>query len=173
MTSTRRCRTTSIWPIPQASIEPVALPLEGLRAALQWSSDGKSLGFLYVPGATRRASAVHAAKPAAGEVGVMPAGNTARRQRRCHRRCAARAHAREHVRLRIRWSPDASRIAYTAASAGRQQLVGRQAVCAAARPNAKPTVLVDPAEPSADQLHGCRSRAALVAGCSRIAFIGG
>lgn len=44
--------------------------LQGYARALQWTADGKSLGFLYVPGATRHASAVAAAKPAAGEVGV-------------------------------------------------------------------------------------------------------
>src|SRR3546814_1049307 len=38
--------------------------------ALPISTDGKSLGFLYVAGATRHASAVAAAKPAAGEIGV-------------------------------------------------------------------------------------------------------
>ena len=44
--------------------------LHGVAHALQWSSDGKALAFLYVEGGTRRASALAAAKPAAGEVGV-------------------------------------------------------------------------------------------------------
>ncbi|WP_243040634.1 S9 family peptidase [Dyella sedimenti] len=44
--------------------------LAGVAQDLGWSPDGKSLGFLYVPNGTRRASAVYAAKPAAGEIGV-------------------------------------------------------------------------------------------------------
>ena len=44
--------------------------LHGYAHALAWTADGTSVAFLYVPGATRRDSAVAAAKPAAGEVGV-------------------------------------------------------------------------------------------------------
>ncbi|WP_199097805.1 S9 family peptidase [Dyella sp. ASV21] len=44
--------------------------LPGVSDDLRWSPDGKSLGFLYVPNGTRRASALYAAKPAAGEIGV-------------------------------------------------------------------------------------------------------
>jgi len=44
--------------------------LPGVSDDLTWSPDGKSLGFLYVPNGTRRASAVYAAKPASGEIGV-------------------------------------------------------------------------------------------------------
>jgi dipeptidyl aminopeptidase/acylaminoacyl peptidase len=44
--------------------------LTGYVDGLSWSADGKQLGFLYVPNATRRASATAAAKPQLGEVGV-------------------------------------------------------------------------------------------------------
>ena len=44
--------------------------LHGVAQALQWSGDGKALAFLYVEGGTRRASALAAAKPQVGEVGV-------------------------------------------------------------------------------------------------------
>jgi dipeptidyl aminopeptidase/acylaminoacyl peptidase len=44
--------------------------LPGVAQGLNWSPDGQSLGFLYVPNGTRRASAVYAAKPASGEIGV-------------------------------------------------------------------------------------------------------
>ncbi len=44
--------------------------LHGYAHALQWSADGRALAFLYVEGATRRASAVAAAKPPSGEIGV-------------------------------------------------------------------------------------------------------
>ena len=54
--------------------------------ALSWSSDGKRLAFLYVEGATRRASAVAAAKPASGEIGVDGLEVQARGNRRYRRR---------------------------------------------------------------------------------------
>lgn len=44
--------------------------LTGYVDGLAWRPDGKQLGFLYVPNATRRASATAAAKPQLGEVGV-------------------------------------------------------------------------------------------------------
>jgi dipeptidyl aminopeptidase/acylaminoacyl peptidase len=44
--------------------------LTGYIDGLEWRPDGKALGFLYVPNATRRASATAAAKVQTGEVGV-------------------------------------------------------------------------------------------------------
>jgi len=44
--------------------------LAGYVDGLAWRPDGKALGFLYVPNATRRASATAAAKPQIGEIGV-------------------------------------------------------------------------------------------------------
>ena len=44
--------------------------LTGYIDGLEWRPDGKALAFLYVPNATRRASATAAAKPQLGEVGV-------------------------------------------------------------------------------------------------------
>ncbi|MGA7437636.1 MAG: S9 family peptidase [Luteibacter sp.] len=44
--------------------------LTGYVSGLEWSADGKQLAFLYVPNATRRASATAAAKPQLGEIGV-------------------------------------------------------------------------------------------------------
>src|SRR5476649_1005854 len=89
--------------------------LKGFARALQWTTDGKSLGFLYVPDATRHASALYAAKPAAGEVGVEGmevqrvasvdgTGGTLREL------TPASVYAYE-----FNWSPDGSRIVYTAA----------------------------------------------------------
>jgi dipeptidyl aminopeptidase/acylaminoacyl peptidase len=55
----------------QAKAAPKRLAaLTGVAQDLSWSADGKSVGFLYVLNGTRRASAVFAAKPAAGEIGV-------------------------------------------------------------------------------------------------------
>lgn len=44
--------------------------LTGYVDGVEWRPDGKALGFLYVPNATRRASATAAAKPQLGEIGV-------------------------------------------------------------------------------------------------------
>jgi dipeptidyl aminopeptidase/acylaminoacyl peptidase len=44
--------------------------LSGLASDLAWLADGKSIVFLYVPGATREASALAATKPPSGEIGV-------------------------------------------------------------------------------------------------------
>ena len=44
--------------------------LHGIAQALRWSGDGKALAFLYVENGTRRASALAAAKPQTGEIGV-------------------------------------------------------------------------------------------------------
>ena len=44
--------------------------LTGYVDGLTWRPDGKALGFLYVPNATRRASATAAARPQLGEIGV-------------------------------------------------------------------------------------------------------
>jgi dipeptidyl aminopeptidase/acylaminoacyl peptidase len=44
--------------------------LTGYIDGLEWRPDGKALGFLYVPNATRRSSATAAAKVQTGEVGV-------------------------------------------------------------------------------------------------------
>lgn len=44
--------------------------LNGYVDGLEWRPDGKALAFLYVPNATRRASATAAAGPQVGEIGV-------------------------------------------------------------------------------------------------------
>ena len=44
--------------------------LKGPAQDLSWAPDGKALGFLYVENGTRRSSALEAAKPAEGEIGV-------------------------------------------------------------------------------------------------------
>ncbi|MET0936884.1 MAG: prolyl oligopeptidase family serine peptidase, partial [Luteibacter sp.] len=89
--------------------------LTGYVDGLEWRPDGKALGFLYVPNATRRASATAAAKPQTGEVGVEGieiqqvasvdvAGGAVRTL------STTGLHAYE-----FSFSPDSSRIAYVAA----------------------------------------------------------
>ena len=91
--------------------------LHGYAHDLAWSGDGGRLAFLYVEGATRAASAVAAAKPAAGEIGVdglevqrvaaVPAAGGAPQML---------TPAASYV-YEFSWSPDSRQLAYVAAPA--------------------------------------------------------
>ncbi|MGN6227271.1 MAG: alpha/beta fold hydrolase [Dyella sp.] len=91
--------------------------LHGYAHDLAWSADGRRLAFLYVEGATRVASAVAAAKPAAGEIGVdglevqrvaaVPAAGGA---------VQLLTPAASYV-YEFSWSPDSRQLAYVAAPA--------------------------------------------------------
>ena len=149
--------------------------LQGYVRALQWTDDGKSLGFLYVPGATRRASAVAAAKPAAGEVGV--AGVEVQRvasldlaSHAVHELSPANLYAYE-----FDWSPDGSQIAYTAAlPPGDNNWWVARLYSQPARADARASVLVDPASAGNGSLHGLQMALPRWSpDGSRIAFIGG
>jgi dipeptidyl aminopeptidase/acylaminoacyl peptidase len=149
--------------------------LEGYVRSLQWTDDGKSIGFLYVPGATRHASATAAAKPAAGEVGVTGleiqhvasidvAGGTP------HVLTPQDIYAYEFA-----WSPDGSRIAYTAAQPpGDNNWWIARLYAQPATANAKATVLVDPNDAGSGSLRGLQiALPRWSPDASRIAFIGG
>lgn len=119
--------------------------LHGYAHDLAWSADGRTLGFLYVEGATRRASAVAAAKPQVGEVGVegleiqriatLPAsGGTP----------ALVSPADKYV-YEFSWSPDARQLAYVAAPApGDNNWWIARLYAQDARAGAAPRMLVDP-----------------------------
>jgi dipeptidyl aminopeptidase/acylaminoacyl peptidase len=176
LTSTRAMQND----IYLADTRGTALPsrlarLPGYVRALQWTGDGKSLGFLYVRGATRRASAVAAAKPAAGEVGV--AGMEVQRvasldvaSGALHELTPADMYAYE-----FDWSPDGSRIAYTAAQPpGDNNWWIAKLYVQSAHDQAAATVLVDPAGEPAGSLHGLQiALPRWSPDASRIAFIGG
>jgi dipeptidyl aminopeptidase/acylaminoacyl peptidase len=148
--------------------------LRGYAHALSWSADGRTLAFLYVEGATRRASAVAAAKPAAGEVGVdgleiqrvalVPASGGAP---------TAVTPADRYV-YEFSWSPDARRFAYVAAPApGDNNWWIARLFAQEARAGATPRVLVDP-RTERGSLH--RMQIALPRWSpdgTRVAFIGG
>ncbi|QWT21972.1 S9 family peptidase [Bacillus sp. NP157] len=89
--------------------------LTGYVSGLEWSANGKQLDFLYVPNATRRASATAAAKPQLGEVGVegmevQQVASVDVAGGAVHTLTPAGLHVYEFTR-----SPDGSRIAFVAA----------------------------------------------------------
>jgi dipeptidyl aminopeptidase/acylaminoacyl peptidase len=154
---------------------PVVLAtLNGNAQALSWSGDGARLGFLYVEGATRRASAVSAAKPASGEVGVdglevQRVATVAAAGGMPQMLTPAASYVYE-----FSWSPDAQRIAYVSAPApGDNNWWVAKLYVQSAQANAAPTVLVDPGSVSGD-LHGLQiALPRWSPDGTRIAFIGG
>jgi len=148
--------------------------LKGYARALQWTADGKSLGFLYVPDATRHASALYAAKPAAGEVGVegvevQRVASLEISSGTLRELTPAGTYAYE-----FDWSPDGDRIAYTAAPPpGDNNWWVAKLYVQPAQADASATVLVDPAG-SNGSLHGLQiALPRWSPDASRIAFIGG
>jgi dipeptidyl aminopeptidase/acylaminoacyl peptidase len=149
--------------------------LKGYVRALQWTADGKSLGFLYVAGATRHASAVAAAKPAAGEVGV-----TGVEVQRVASLDVADGALRELTpagmyAYEFDWSPDGSRIAYTAAlPPGDNNWWIAKLYVQPAQPDAAATMLVDPGSKDSGSLQHLQvALPRWSPDASRIAFIGG
>lgn len=148
--------------------------LPGMSDGLSWSPDGKSLGFLYVPNGTRRASAVYAAKPASGEIGVD--GLEVQRVATVDARGGA-------VRLltdantyayEFSWSPDSRRIAYVGAPPpGDNNWWVAKLYVQDAKVDAKATMVLDPTTVKGS-LHGLQMALPRFSpDGQRIAFIGG
>jgi dipeptidyl aminopeptidase/acylaminoacyl peptidase len=149
--------------------------LKGYVRSLQWTADGKSLGFLYVPGATRRASAVAAAKPPAGEIGV-----TGVEVQRVTSVDVASGALRELTPANLYayefdWSPDGSRIAYTAAlPPGDNNWWIAKLYVQPAQAEAKARVLADPTSTDSGSLRSLQiALPRWSPDATRIAFIGG
>ncbi|MGP1664417.1 MAG: S9 family peptidase [Rhodanobacter sp.] len=149
--------------------------LHGYVRSLQWTANGKSLGFLYVEGATRRASAVYAAKPAVGEIGVS--GVEIQRvasldvaSGELHQLTPANLYAYE-----FDWSPDGSRLAYTAARPpGDNNWWVAKLYAQDAKVDATPQLLVDASSSASGSLQGLQMALPRWSpDASRIAFIGG
>jgi dipeptidyl aminopeptidase/acylaminoacyl peptidase len=155
--------------------KPVQLShLHGYAHALSWSDDGKTLAFLYVEGATRRASALAAAKPAEGVIGVE--GLEVQRVATL----AADGGALQQVTpagsyvYEFAWAPDSRRIAYVAAPPpGDNNWWIAKLYTQAAQAGAVPAVAVDP-NTVQGPLHGLQIAVPRWSpDGSRIAFIGG
>jgi dipeptidyl aminopeptidase/acylaminoacyl peptidase len=148
--------------------------LPGVAQDLSWAPDGKSLGFLYVPNGTRRASAVYAAKPASGEIGVDgmevqrvatvdAAGGTVRLL------TPESTYAYEFA-----WSPDSQRIVFTGAPPpGDNNWWLAKLYVQNAQVDAKATAILDPAT-AKGSLHGLQMALPQWSpDAQRIVFIGG
>jgi dipeptidyl aminopeptidase/acylaminoacyl peptidase len=149
--------------------------LGGYVRALQWTADGHSLGFLYVAGATRHASAVAAAKRPSGEIGVsgvevQRVASIDRASGKLQELTPAELYAYE-----FDWSPDGSSIAYTAAKPpGDNNWWIARLYAQAAQPGATATMLVDPAGTKTGSLRGLQiALPRWSPDGARIAFIGG
>lgn len=147
----------------------------GYVRALQWTDNGKSLGFLYVAGATRRASALAAAKLPSGEIGV--AGVEVQRVAQLD---VASGSVQEITPANMyvyefEWSPDGSKLAYTSAPApGDNNWWIAKLYAQPAKAGAAAMVLVDPSKASSGTLKGLQMALPRWSpDASRIAFIGG
>ena len=159
----------------QGSAKPARLShLSGYVNALNWSPDGKTLAFLYVEGATRRASALAAAKPMTGEIGVegievqrvatlaVDGGNM------------QQVTPADSYVYEFSWAPDSQRIAYIAAPApGDNNWWIAQLYVQPAQTGASRTTVVDP-NTVGGSLHGLQiALPRWSPDGSHIAFIGG
>ncbi len=148
--------------------------LKGYVEAAAWSPDGKRIGFLYVPGATRPAGALAAMKPPSGVIGVEGL--------EVQRVAAVGAQGGEpelltpanlHV-YEFDWSPDGAKLAYIAAPPpGENTWWVAQLYTAQATVNGQPTRVVDPAKVTGP-LHGLQMAVPRWSpDGQQIAFIGG
>ncbi|MEW9625136.1 S9 family peptidase [Rhodanobacter geophilus] len=148
--------------------------LAGYARALAWTANGQSLGFLYVPGATRHAAATAAGKAQVGVIGEEPeeiqrVASLDVASGAVHTLTPASIYAYE-----FGWSADGSRIAYTAAPApGDNNWWVAKLYVQEAKEGAAPRVVVDPST-VAGSLHGLQiALPRWSPDGSRIAFIGG
>ncbi|WP_329741962.1 S9 family peptidase [Dyella sp. A6] len=148
--------------------------LSGFARALAWTRDGKSLGFLFVPGATRHARATAAGKPQVGVIGegdiqIQHVARLDVASGKVDILTPSSLYAYE-----FGWSPNGSRIAYTAAPPpGDDNWWIAKLYVQDARAKATPRVIVDTATVKGS-LHGLQMALPRWSpDGSWIAFIGG
>ena len=160
-------------PAGQAAPRELA-KLAGYARALAWTANGQSLGFLYVPGATRHATATAAGRSQEGVIGEEPAeiqrvASLDVATGALHTLTPASIYAYE-----FGWSPDGARIAYTAAPPpGDDNWWVAKLYVQDAKQGAAPRVVVDPSTVRGS-LHGLQMALPRWSpDGTRIAFIGG
>lgn len=148
--------------------------LAGYARAMAWTADARSLGFLYVPGATRRAAATAAGKPQVGVIGtedeqVQRVASLDVASGTLHELTAASLYAYE-----FDWSADGQHLAYTAATPpGDNNWWIAKLYVQDARSGVSPKIVVDPAT-ATSSLHGLQMALPRWSpDGTRIAFIGG
>ena len=152
------CQTSHQFQIYVAAVDGKEVPpqksqLSGIVQALQWSPDGKNIGFLYVENATRRAGALDAMKPPSGVIGedgveIQHAAAVSAATGLLQILTPANLHVYE-----FDWSPDSKSLAYIAAQPPGEnnwwvaQLYTQQVG------SSDPTSILDPAH-TTSPLHG-------------------
>lgn len=114
------CTTSAHDQIYVANVASKEVPtqkgeLKGFVQTLQWSPDGKNIGFLYVENATRRAGALAAMKPPSGVIGednveIQHAAAISNATGQLQTLTPANLHVYE-----FDWSPDSKSLTYVAA----------------------------------------------------------
>ncbi|HEY9133142.1 MAG TPA: S9 family peptidase [Dyella sp.] len=168
-------KNLSVLNVDTAGAAPRKLAaLNGYAHALEWSSDGKRLAFLYVEGSNRRASATAAAAPSLGEIGVdgvvsQRIATVAEQGGAIEQVSPESLHVYEYS-----WSPDGRRFAYTAAPPpGDNNWWVSNLYTQETRAGIEPIVVVTPSDVSGSTLGLQMAVPRFSPDGSRIAFIGG
>ena len=159
---------------PAAAAPQLLATLPGFAKSLEYAPDGRSLGLLYVPGATRPSGALAAMKPPSGEIGVE--GLEVQRAAAVDATTGALTlltPAALHV-YEFSYSPDAQQIAFVAAAPpGENNWWISKLYTKPVDPNAQAEVLLDPNR-VAGPLHGLQIAVPRWSPeGKRLAFIGG